>query len=109
MTDLRDADHDEALTLASALLAAGASGVVGARWPVPDHATAPLMLMFHHFLNNGHPHPADALREAQLWMLTGSPLIDHLPETLAGAIRRRWLLRRPYCWAAFTYQGASTQ
>jgi hypothetical protein len=109
MTDLRDADHDEALTLASALLAAGASGVVGARWPVPDHATAPLMLMFHHFLNNGHPHPADALREAQLWMLAGSPLIDHLPETLAGAIRRRWLLRRPYCWAAFTYQGASTQ
>jgi hypothetical protein len=109
MTDLQDTDHDEALTLASALLAAGASGVVGARWPVPDHTTAPLMLMFHHFLNNGHPHPADALREAQLWMLAGRPLLDHLPEAPAGVTRRRWLLRRPYCWAAFTYQGAHTQ
>ena len=109
MTDLEDTDHDEALTLASALLAAGASGVIGARWPVSDHATAPLMLIFHHFLNNGHPHPADALRQAQLRMLAGRPLIDHLPEALANAARQSRLLRRPYCWAAFTYQGAYTQ
>jgi hypothetical protein len=109
MTDSEGTDHDEALTLASALLAAGASGVVGARWPVSDHATAPLMLMFHHFLNNGHPHPADALREAQLRMLTGSPLISHLPEPLASAVMPSRRLRRPYYWAAFTYQGAHTQ
>lgn len=33
-SDFADVHHDEALTLASALLAAGASGVVGTRWPV---------------------------------------------------------------------------
>ncbi len=70
-TDLANVDHDEALTLASALLAAGACGVIGARWPVEDSAAAPVMVMFHHFLNNGHPHPAEALRAAQLWMLDG--------------------------------------
>jgi CHAT domain len=107
MTDLATTDHDEALTLASALLASGASGVVGARWPVHDKATAPLMVMFHHFLNNGYSHPADALRAAQLWMLTPSrPILDDLPEALASAARASGFLMRPYCWAAFTYQGA---
>jgi len=105
LTDLADKDHDEALTLASALLAAGASGVVGTRWPVPDDATAPFMVMFHHFLSNGHPHPADALRAAQLWMLDDSrPLLDDLPDDLSSAVVLP--LTAPYFWAAFTHQGA---
>ncbi|HET7016367.1 MAG TPA: CHAT domain-containing protein, partial [Streptosporangiaceae bacterium] len=64
MTDLTGTDHDEALTLASALLASGACGVVGARWPVEDRATALLMLMFHHYLVGESLGPADALRAA---------------------------------------------
>jgi CHAT domain-containing protein len=65
MSDLTDVDHEEALTLASALLAAGASGVVGARWPTDDRPTALLMVMFHHCLNSGPTRPAEALRAAQ--------------------------------------------
>jgi hypothetical protein len=107
MTDLAATDHDEALTLASALLAAGASSVVGARWPVPDKATAPLMVMFHHFLASGCPHPPDALRAAQLWMLDPErPVLDGLPEELSAAAAS-WSLRRPYAWAAFTCQGGA--
>lgn len=70
-----------------------------------DSATAPFMVMFHHFLSDGHPHPADALRAAQLWMLDAShPVPDDLPRELrhAGGLP----LARPYFWAAFTYQGA---
>ena len=107
MTDMADKDHDEALTLASALLAAGASGVIGARWPVPDDATAPFMVMFHHFLSNGQPHPADALRAAQLWMLDDNRVVPgDLPEELSSAMALP--LTGPYFWAAFTHQGAHT-
>jgi CHAT domain len=91
MSDLADIDHDESLTLASAFLAAGATGVIGASWPTLDRATASLMLAFHHFLNEGNAHPADALRAAQLRMLDPP-----------YSMRRRGI----HTWAAFTYQGA---
>ena len=108
MTDLAHVDHDEALTLASALLAAGACAVIGARWPAQDLATAPLMVMFHHFLNNGHPHPADALRAAQLWMLDGGrTLLPDLPSELADAFRFGPFLTAPHAWAAFTCHGSA--
>jgi CHAT domain-containing protein len=105
MSDLAHIDHDEALTLSSAFLAAGASGVVGARWPTYDRLTAPLMVMFHHFLGRDQGQPAAALRAAQLWMLDRSrgPL-DSLPGALASASRSPHLAET-YAWAAFTYQG----
>ena len=97
-TDLANVDHDEALTLASALLAAGACGVIGARWPVEDSAAAPVMVMFHHFLNNGHPYPAEALRAAQLWMLGGGnePPACGAART-GGRVRSRPPARRSPC------------
>jgi CHAT domain-containing protein len=105
MSDLARSDHDEALTLASALLAAGASGVVGARWPVEDRVAAPLMVMVHHFLNHHHSEPAAALRAAQLWMLDPSrSVLGNLPDALASASRRS-RLAATHAWAAFTYQG----
>jgi CHAT domain-containing protein len=106
MSDLADVDHDEALTLASAFLAAGATGVIGAGWPAADGATSLLMLMFHHFLSDTDAHPADALRAAQLWMLGRSHQeVDPLPPALARAalLRNRGAIP---AWAAFTYQGA---
>ncbi|MEH0423953.1 CHAT domain-containing protein [Streptomyces sp. B21-083] len=68
-SDLTVSDHDEALTLATAFLSAGATAVVGSRWDVADDPrTTALMLVLHHRLRAGDP-AGDALRAAQLWML----------------------------------------
>jgi hypothetical protein len=104
-SDFLDVDHDEALTLASALLAAGAAGVVGTRWPTGDLAAAELMLAFHYLLNHEGANPADALRAAQLWALGQDNAIpEDLSPQLVGraAVRSRRQVRN---WAAFTYQG----
>ncbi len=104
LSDLTDVDHDEALTLASALLAAGAYGVVGARWPAEDRSAAQLLIMFHHFLGQ-QDSPAAALREAQLWMLdAGRAGLEDLPGELAGTTSSR-AYRAVHSWAAFTWQG----
>jgi hypothetical protein len=104
-SDLAEGGHDEALTLATSFLAAGAAGAVGSRWPVEDLPTMGFMYMFHHYLNSGYGSPATALRAAQLWMLNPDrPLPPDLPPGLAGRLRRADLAR-PGRWAAFTYQG----
>ncbi|MFF8973579.1 CHAT domain-containing protein [Streptomyces sp. NPDC014995] len=104
-TDLSTGDHDEALTLSTALVARGAADVVGSRWAVNDRATALMMAVFHHFLTSQDLAPADALRAAQLWMLDpdrrpppglGDPL--HREAARAG-------LHEIHLWAAFTHQG----
>jgi CHAT domain-containing protein len=104
MSDLTIYDHDEALTLATAFLAAGSAGVIGSRWQVVDQFTAPLMFMFHHYLARGQP-PAGALRAAQLWMLDpqrcGPP---EMPAMFDDLIRSP-ALAREFAWAAFAYQG----
>jgi CHAT domain-containing protein len=41
-------DYDEVLSLAIALLAAGARTVFGSLWRVPDEATSLLMYLVHH-------------------------------------------------------------
>ncbi|MFI0370773.1 CHAT domain-containing protein [Actinomadura sp. 1N219] len=104
-SDLTSRDHDEALTLSTAFLAAGAVGVVGARWPVDDLPTALFMTLFHHYLNAGYGDPAVALRAAQLWMLNPrrrvpADLSAELADLLDAAP-----LDEPESWAAFTYQG----
>ncbi|MFI0466589.1 CHAT domain-containing protein [Saccharopolyspora sp. 5N102] len=104
-SDLTIRAHDEVLTLATAFLAAGASGVVGTKWEIDDLATAMFMIVFHHHLNTSHPDPAEALRAAQLWMLDpdrrpipGAPaeLTEHFAEIDPTP---------PMRWAAFTYHG----
>jgi CHAT domain-containing protein len=93
------------LTLATAFLAAGAVGVVGARWEVADLPTAIFMIMFHHHLNSGYPDPATALRAAQLWMLDpGHRLPAGVDERLAHE-ESLLDLAEADMWAAFTYQG----
>jgi CHAT domain-containing protein len=105
VTDVASAAQDEALTLSTAFLAAGAVGVIGTRWPVEDLSTAVMMFMFHHFLHEGFPEPADALRQAALWMLdpqrTAPP---RMPPELARQVDSPELAD-PGAWAAFVHHG----
>ncbi|MGZ5434627.1 MAG: CHAT domain-containing protein [Pyrinomonadaceae bacterium] len=70
---------------------AGADSVVASLWKVDDDATAALMARFYEGMFVKGLPPADALREAQLWM----------------SQQERW--RAPYFWAAFIIQGRYDQ
>jgi CHAT domain len=111
LSDVTEADYDEALTLATTFLAGGASGVVAARWAVRESTTAIFMAMFHHYLNGSCPSPGAALRRAQLWMLDEARSIpDSMPQALREeaelpAARGGPRLTTPAAWAAFSYQG----
>ncbi len=83
---------DEAVSFASGLLHAGAAGVIGSLWAVPDQATRHLMVEFHRRWRGGDGQPADALRGAQIAMRTG--------ELGDGAFTH------PENWAGFVYIGA---
>lgn len=118
-SDLSDVDHDEALALSTALLAAGWAGVVAARWNALDLRTSIMIYMFHHFLgelanSEGAVLPADALRLAQLWMLDenrsvpdGMPLLLAQPTRQAhpGGEHEDLELDDPYSWAVLSAQG----
>ncbi|MEU0673249.1 CHAT domain-containing protein [Streptomyces sp. NPDC006172] len=97
--------YDEAYSLATAFLAAGARTVLGSLWPVPDEATSLLMYMTHHFLRREALPPGQALRRAQLWMLDPHRRTpSDMPARLAVRARRI----RPddlTGWAGFTHQG----
>jgi len=113
LSDVTDADYDEALTLATAFLSAGVGGVVAARWRVNARTTALLMAAFHRYLNAG-ADPASALRRAQLWML--DPEHD-IPASWPLKLREQAAipddpddpdeppLVHPAAWAGFAYQG----
>lgn len=66
---------------------AGAARVVASLWKVDDAATAELMKRFYEKMFRQGLRPAEALRAAQIEMLS----------------QRRW--RAPYYWAAFIIQG----
>lgn len=110
LSDVTDDDYDEALTLATAFLSAGAGGVVAARWRVPVSATALLMAAFHRYLNAG-AGPALALRQAQLWMLDpGRDIPEHWPRELREEAELAGSpdgpdLASPAAWAGFAYLG----
>jgi hypothetical protein len=100
-TDVTAADYDEALTLSTAFLAAGAVTAVGSRWDLRDKPSAALMFMFHHYLAAAG-RPDDALRAAQLWMLDPDrvPPVS-MPETLWN----QGGLSGMIAWAGVTHQG----
>jgi len=104
-SDVGAAEYDEALTPATAFLAAGAVTVVGARWQVRDSHTMLLMFMFHYFMAHHACSPRDALRCAQQWMLdpcrTAPP---EMPPELASHTRAGGL-SKVIAWAAFVHQG----
>lgn len=104
-SDLTDGHHDEALTLATSFLAAGAAGTIGARWPVDDLPTLAFMTMFHHYLNSGYDDPSIALRSAQAWMLNPGRTFPEAFRPKIAEMVRTVDLAKTECWAAFTYQG----
>jgi tetratricopeptide (TPR) repeat protein len=107
-TDVTPADYDEALTLATAFLAAGAVTVVGSGWKIPESSSAVLMFMFHHFLAVEACPPRDALRRAQLWMADpGRVPPASMPAGLrkALAVNGPWALDDVLAWAGLTHQG----
>ncbi|MDX3227976.1 CHAT domain-containing protein [Streptomyces sp. ME19-01-6] len=104
-TDLSTRDHDEALTLSTALIARGAADVIGSRWAVRDASTALMMAVFHDFVTTHGLAPVDALRAAQLWMIDPH---REPPPTLHDDLRgeaARIDLGQVHLWAAFTHQG----
>ncbi|MEV4352047.1 CHAT domain-containing protein [Actinoplanes sp. NPDC049596] len=104
-TGVVGARHDEAFSLATAFLSAGARTVFGSLWRVPDEETSLLMFLVHHHLNTGRCSPADALRQAQLWMLDPDRAV---PPTMPAELARHGTSPRladPLCWAGFTHQG----
>ncbi|MEV4558707.1 CHAT domain-containing protein [Kitasatospora sp. NPDC049285] len=103
VSDHSDDDLDEALTLSTAFLAAGATGVIGSRWEVQDDQVGLLMYVLHGRLRRGEP-PAEALRATQLWALDPDRrLPDGTPDELADAADGLDALE---AWAAFGYQGS---
>lgn len=102
-TDLTISSYDEALTLATAFLAAGAVSVVGSLWPVIDEVTPCLMAMFHHYRTACGLGVRDALRAAQLWMLDPDRKVP--PAVAQVYPRRPGRLTDPAYWAAFTHHG----
>ncbi len=107
LTDSTRANYDESLTLATALLAAGATDVVGTRWPVDDDTTAVLSLRLHYHLQLGKV-PAEALRCAQLDLIKSAPDIrESLGPVLAAVDQAR--LRHPASWAGYVHHGSDTR
>jgi CHAT domain-containing protein len=109
---------DEPLSLAAAVLHAGAAGVVGSLWSVADVSTMLLMARFHELRRAAATDPARALRDAQVWLRdsTNERLRRQLAvaaELPVPAIRPPaaafWASARPYShpfhWAAFSYTG----
>ncbi|MFD3374557.1 CHAT domain-containing protein [Streptomyces sp. NPDC058697] len=104
-TDVSEADHDEALTLTTALVHRLATDVIGSRWAVSDGVTPALMTVLHHHLNAGLA-PPDALRATQRHALTptehrrpvtGLDMLDpFLAQQDIGELQN---------WAAFIHQG----
>ena len=79
---------NEGLNLPAGLLLAGTAGAVGSLWSVSDYSTAGLIARLYENLFVEEQDAAEALRQAQLWMLREGQEYSH-----------------PYYWAAFGHYG----
>ena len=81
VTDISDLP-EEAISIGSVLLAAGAACVVASLWPVRDDTTALLMNRLYEEMFENNLRPPEALRRAQVWVrdLTDAELDGYLRE-----------------------------
>ncbi|MFI6232725.1 CHAT domain-containing protein [Micromonospora sp. NPDC050784] len=97
--------YDEAYSLGTMFLAAGARSVLSTQWSIPDQDTSLLMYMLHHFLVIEHCSPWDALRRAQMWMLDGDRRApQHMPVPLRRMLEKTEPAR-VVSWAGFVHWG----
>ena len=112
-------DVDESLGLSSAFIAAGAAGVVSTLWAVDDYATALIISKFYEGVFGANKPPANALRDAQLWLRDAD--MDAIDAYASDRVPLRALrdsksapmppigsapYGAPSFWAAFTFTGA---
>jgi tetratricopeptide (TPR) repeat protein len=104
---------DEALSLAAGFLQAGAAGILGSLWAVPEVGTALLISRFYDLWLTSGLSPAQALRQAQLWLRdsTNAEKAEAYPGIYAeGTSSDLWRSARmhgdPDSWAAFVFSGA---
>ena len=117
---------DEAVGFPAGFLQAGVPGVVSTLWSVNDLSTALLMTQFYRLHLVDGLEPAEALREAQLWLRDSTAgelkLAEHFQQlSLATARPDRDAYRtaryfekhpdvqpydHPYYWAPFVFTGA---
>ena len=103
LTDSTRTHYDESLTLATAFLAAGATAVIGTRWPVDDDTVTALSLRLHLHLQMGY-QPAQALRRAQLDLLRPTPSMRATLGPHLGAVADA-RLSHPATWAGHVHHG----
>lgn len=97
--------YDEAYSLATTFLAAGARSVLSAQWSIPDQDTSLLMYMFHHYLVTERRPAWEALRRAQVWMLNSARAA---PARMPEPLRRMTKGPDParvVAWAGFVHWG----
>ena len=112
---------DEVIGLPAGFLEAGAAGVIGSQWAVPDTSTLLVMARFYELWRDkkaGMP-AAEALRQAQIWVRDASNgdkqarFPECTPPNLQDASparRRFWETANSHShlrsWAAFAFYGA---
>ncbi|MEM7531567.1 MAG: CHAT domain-containing protein, partial [Chloroflexota bacterium] len=114
---------NEVIGLPAGFLQAGVPGVVGTLWPVEDRATSLLMRCFYDNYLNAEMEPAQALRDAQLWLRDVTrwelgeyyeSFIPRLSPEDAEVYAQNMFLKGdmnerpyadPYYWAGFMFHG----
>lgn len=104
-----EAGGEGVLGLQRAFQVAGARSVVATLWPISDAATKLLMMRFYRNLWEKKMPKLEALREAQLWMITGARAAAQAGQKTADVTldseRLPPMLLHPSIWAPFIMSG----
>lgn len=101
----REAGGEGLLGLQRAFQVAGARSVVATLWPVSDLGTRLLMMRFYRNLWERKLSRAEALREAQLWMVKAARGGESADKVEADAERLPPSMMHPSFWAPFVLSG----
>jgi CHAT domain-containing protein len=124
ISDVRELP-DEFIGFPAGLLQAGAVGVAGTLWPVPDFSTTLLMVKFYELqFGLDHMPPAQALRRAQQWLRdttnaelasylrepAHAPICEELGQVILAGLDEAQPTIQPFCtqplnWTPFVFVG----